>query len=358
MPTTNLGRVRPIYRGLYSAATAYRPLDFVTFNGVTYFCIANTTDNAPTNAAFWQTVTAGGLADFGVTATTAQLNVLTGIPALGGNGSRFLRGNAGATALEYRTPAQVRSDLSINGIGSETATTITNLNTLTVAGEYYVEASSVGAPDTDIYLVKHYAANSTSAAFQEAFRFSDSARFWRRELNGTWGAWQQVQPALGFTPVEQGGGSYMLTNKVRIGWDAGGGTGMMRLQVDAQQLGSIVYNQSAINTIANGQMFAPGNAPLYAARAWVNFDGTNGAIRASGNIASVVRNGVGDYTINFATAMPDANYSVAGIAKRSGLNEPGVLIPQSYTSAAVRVFTGSGSFALTDSDIVNIAIFR
>lgn len=54
---------------------------------------------------------------------------------------------------------------------------------------------------------------------------------------------------------------------------------------------------------------ASGNAPTFAARAWVNFNGANGAIRASGNVASVVRNGVGNYTINFTTAMPIANYA-------------------------------------------------
>jgi len=55
-----------------------------------------------------------------------------------------------------------------------------------------------------------------------------------------------------------------------------------------------------------------GTAPLYFARAWVNFDGTGTvAIRASGNVSSITDNGTGDYTINFTTAMPDANYSAA-----------------------------------------------
>jgi len=53
----------------------------------------------------------------------------------------------------------------------------------------------------------------------------------------------------------------------------------------------------------------------YKCRAWVNFDGatTPPTIRASGNVSSVVRNGVGDYTVNFTTPMQDANYAVAGI---------------------------------------------
>lgn len=59
-------------------------------------------------------------------------------------------------------------------------------------------------------------------------------------------------------------------------------------------------------------IIAPGNPPLFACRAWVNFDGTTGTIRASGNISSVVRTGAGNYTINFTTAMPDAFYSISG----------------------------------------------
>lgn len=49
----------------------------------------------------------------------------------------------------------------------------------------------------------------------------------------------------------------------------------------------------------------------YKTRAWVNFNGTGTvAIRASGNVSSITDNGVGDYTINFATALANANYSV------------------------------------------------
>jgi len=53
-------------------------------------------------------------------------------------------------------------------------------------------------------------------------------------------------------------------------------------------------------------------------RAWVNFNGvTTATIRASFNVSSVTRNSVGDYTVNFTNALPDANYAVAGIADNS-----------------------------------------
>lgn len=51
-------------------------------------------------------------------------------------------------------------------------------------------------------------------------------------------------------------------------------------------------------------------------RAWVNFNGTGTvAIRADFNVTSITDNGTGDYTVNFTTAMPDANYAVTASAK-------------------------------------------
>jgi len=57
------------------------------------------------------------------------------------------------------------------------------------------------------------------------------------------------------------------------------------------------------------------SAVAYACRAWVNFNGTTASpstIRGSGNVSSVTKNGTGHYTVNFTTALADANYVAAG----------------------------------------------
>ena len=98
-------------------------------------------------------------------------------------------------------------------------------------------------------------------------------------------------------------------------------------------------------------------------RAWVNFDGTGTvAIRASYNVSSITDNGVGDYTINFAAAMPDANYSfsLSGRAQSSGVST-GMVFNQHFdtspSSSAIRITsTQGGSFA--DISIISVAIFR
>lgn len=79
----------------------------------------------------------------------------------------------------------------------------------------------------------------------------------------------------------------------------------------------------ATNQAVKNAMGVTGIAPIFGCRAWVNFDGTrneadtgasvigqNVKIRASGNVSSVVKNGVGDYIVNFTTSMPDVNYSI------------------------------------------------
>jgi hypothetical protein len=53
-----------------------------------------------------------------------------------------------------------------------------------------------------------------------------------------------------------------------------------------------------------------GSAPIYGARAWVNFNGSGTvSIRASGNVSSITDNGTGNYTVNFTTAMQDVDYA-------------------------------------------------
>ena len=115
---------------------------------------------------------------------------------------------------------------------------------------------------------------------------------------------------------------------------------------------------------------ATGSAPVYACRAWVNFNGTGTvAIRASGNVSSITDNGTGDYTINFATAMPDANYAVFGLVNTPGLTNPShvlgvrssgsVASPSLKSTSQVQVITGSaGSGTVVDMSEVYVSVFR
>lgn len=68
--------------------------------------------------------------------------------------------------------------------------------------------------------------------------------------------------------------------------------------------------QLTIDTLkASSGVLATQNGMTGIPKAWVNYNGATQTIRASFNTSSVTRNGTGDYTVNFTTAMPDANYS-------------------------------------------------
>ena len=81
------------------------------------------------------------------------------------------------------------------------------------------------------------------------------------------------------------------------------GTGAVVLGT-SPTLATPTFNSAQLATVV-------GTAPLYMCRAWVNFNGYGTvAIRGSGNVSSITDNGTGNYTVNFTTAMSDANYCV------------------------------------------------
>jgi len=101
-------------------------------------------------------------------------------------------------------------------------------------------------------------------------------------------------------------------------------------------------------------------AVAYGCRAWVNFNGTGTvAIRASGNVTSITDNGTGDYTVNFTTAMPDANYAAFNCSG-SGLVEAQTNIPndQGKTTSGYRFLNGGTGGSGIDRSNVQVAIFR
>ena len=111
---------------------------------------------------------------------------------------------------------------------------------------------------------------------------------------------------------------------------------------------------------------ANGSAPVYACRAWVNFNGTGVvSVIASGNVSSVTDNGVGDYTLNFATPMPNANYSIAfGAAELSDGSFIGLALqmsgttPRLKTTSAVRVSVRSAyNSVFLDTNSLSVQVF-
>ena len=109
----------------------------------------------------------------------------------------------------------------------------------------------------------------------------------------------------------------------------------------------------------------PDGTENYKCRAWVNFNGTGTvAIRAAGNVTSITDAGTGDYTVNFTTAMPDANYCPLVSCQQDTAGAwdgtPASAIARfalSTSSVSINCFeaTAGGAF---DMDGVFVSVFR
>ena len=131
----------------------------------------------------------------------------------------------------------------------------------------------------------------------------------------------------------------------------------------------------ATNQAVKDAMGVTGTAPIFGCRAWVNFDGTrnesdtgasvigqNVKIRGSGNVSSVLKNAVGDYTVNFTTAMLDANYSEivgSGVTTSAIFGAARAFCTGNRLSTAITVIIAdNGGDTQFDMGVVNVSIFR
>jgi len=150
-------------------------------------------------------------------------------------------------------------------------------------------------------------------------------------------------------------------------------TGVVELATAAEAAAGTDTTRPITPSTLRSGLNSTGAAPIYAARAWVNFNGAGAtvAIRAAGNVSSITDNGVGNYTVNFTTAMPDANYVVVGTGSGGSGTAPAGLVVvlaealattnsySSKTASAVQVVCIDNNIdALNDAFSVNIVIFR
>ena len=121
--------------------------------------------------------------------------------------------------------------------------------------------------------------------------------------------------------------------------------------------GTLVAN--TINTDTG--LFSTNNAYSGIAKAWVNFScpSTTVTVNNSFNVSSVTRNTTGDYTLNFTTALADANYNAVFGCISSGLRfalENGDSPVR--TTTQLRIYSLSGANAPVDNTVISVSIFR
>ena len=171
-------------------------------------------------------------------------------------------------------------------------------------------------------------------------------------LDGTTGC--PVTTVTGTLPVANGGSGVTTST----------GTGANVLGT-SPTLTTPTFDSASLATIS-------GTAPLYMCRAWANFDGTAASpitARASANISSITKASTSDYTMNFTTAMADANYSIVAVVSPlvgyTGINvlqlnsaRASTTIVAPTTSAFVLSVVNASSGLAAASGYVNVAVFR
>jgi len=161
-------------------------------------------------------------------------------------------------------------------------------------------------------------------------------------------------------------GDFVVGTGITVGTtvSAGAGTSSLTLSLpvginsNANRLAFYKHDKIVTPAIIGGQL----------CRAWVNFDGTGTVhIRSSYNVSSITDNGTGDYTVNFTTALADANYAISLAAQRgetAGIIRtfPAIQATSNNTAtptaSAVRVGGTDATGNVLDHPCMYVAIFR
>lgn len=144
----------------------------------------------------------------------------------------------------------------------------------------------------------------------------------------------------------------------------------MPANYDRKRLIGRVTRAAGVNAVpvmyAQPPIQIAGTAPVFGCRAWVSFSGTSGNIIAQGNVASITKNAVGDYTINFTQAMPDINYAAtANVSASYPSDFAGIIAINASQSANIAPSTTSmrvavrtvGNVAI-DYPYISVTVFR
>ena len=146
-----------------------------------------------------------------------------------------------------------------------------------------------------------------------------------------------VTAVSGYSLADVSVGDYVTGEGILVGTtvSAISGTTITLYHPDGDALSSSMTDLSGdpVSFYNSTKALSAGTVAGQLCRAWVNFDGVNQTIRSAYNISSISYS-TGVYTINFATAMPDENYSVQ-VATPMYSSTNGTAIPSIYGSGSV-----------------------
>lgn len=97
------------------------------------------------------------------------------------------------------------------------------------------------------------------------------------------------------------------------------------------------------------------------AKVWLRMNGTGTpAVVDDFNVSTITDNGTGDYSVNFTTALANANYALLGTANRDGFNQPGLVGPRNtsgtYSTTAIQIAVSDDGGTTIDTSRIGLAI--
>lgn len=115
-------------------------------------------------------------------------------------------------------------------------------------------------------------------------------------------------------------GDFVVGQGITPGTTVSSGAGTTSLVLSANA--NFTLSSDPLIFYSATKILSPGLVGGMLCRAWVFYDQVSNNVLACGNISSVIDNSEGNYTLNFTTAMPDANYAVVSGNNKSGDAEP------------------------------------
>lgn len=150
------------------------------------------------------------------------------------------------------------------------------------------------------------------------------------------------------------GGIYESDGSTEILTESSGSVSLKNTAIDSSV--TMSANQSAVKTALN----ASGSAPIYAVRAWGNFNGLGSSpftARGSGNISSITKSGTSVYSVTFDTAMEDENYSVIVVTAHDSADRVLVRI-KNRVAGSFEFISNNNSFGDATAGEIHFAVVR
>ena len=164
MATVNLGRIKFVWQGAYSGATAYVADDVVSYNGSSYICILASTNNLPTNTTYWNLMAQTGT-DITSLAGLAQGDVLyyngTSWVRLGaGTSGQFLKTNGSGANPAWSTVSSDFVLLATTDASSSASVSFDGYFSATYKNYKVIISTALPASDSQTFRMRYRVSNA------------------------------------------------------------------------------------------------------------------------------------------------------------------------------------------------------